>query len=335
MSRRRLTPASLVVLAVSLAACSSLTPPAATVDGVRITDAQIASDAPLFRFLGALNNSSCGRPIPGESDESACARSTLSRLIQEDLVKEYASAHDVSVPESDVQATVSQLESSLGTAQLGAQLKTQGLTRSDLSSLARRLLLFGAVRRAVAADRVTDRALRALYEQQKQAFTQIHAKQILVDSERLANRIERVVTPSAFGSLARKYSTDTTSAQAGGDLGTVSARTLDPALVQAALALQPGEISQPVHTSLGWHIILLKSVTVAPFDQVRQQLLEEQSSQLFDAWLRERLAAADITVNPKYGRLDVATGEVLPIRSTATGSPSASASPSPPVTASP
>jgi foldase protein PrsA len=337
MRRRRLAPASLVVLALALAACSTLAPPAATVDGARITDAQIASDVPLFRFLGSLNNSSCGQPLKGETEESACARSTLSNLIQEDLVKEYASAHHLSVPDSEVQTTVSNLESSMGTAQLEAQLKAQGLTRIDLSSLARRLLLFGAVQRAVAAARVTDQELHALYDQQKQTFTQINARNILVDTERLANRIERIVTRRNFGPLARKFSTDTTSATAGGDLGTVSATSLDPAFVQAALALQRGEISAPVHTSRGWNIILLESVSVTPFDQVRQQLLDQQSSQLFDTWLKERLRAADISVNPKYGRLDVATGEILPIRTTATGSPSAlvSASPSPAVTVSP
>ena len=336
MTRRPAAAPLLIALAaVGFTACSGLVPPAATVDGARITDSQVAQDAPLFRFLGSLNNSSCGQPVAGESDDAACARSTLSNLIQEDLVKEYASAHHVTVPAGQVQSTVSQLETSLGTAQLNERLKAEGLTRDDLSSLASRLLLFGAVQRAIAAQTISDAQLHALYDQQREEFTQIHARQILVKSEAMATRIENQVTRENFGALARRYSIDANSAKAGGDLGTVAATSLDPAFVKAALALQPGEISPPVHTALGWHIILLVDTSVTPFDQVKDQLLGQQSSQLFDAWLTRRLGEADIVVNPKYGRLDVTTGEIVPIRTTATGSPLPSGSPSPAVSVSP
>jgi foldase protein PrsA len=327
--------APIALVLVAFSACSSAVPPAATVDGVRITDAQLGHDVPLFRFLSTLNNSTCGQPVSGETDRSACARLTLANVIQEDLVKEYAASHHVTVPADQVQSTVDQLVSSLGAEQLDAKLKQEGLTRADLTALAGRLLLFGAVQKEVAAERVTDEQLRSAYQQQRTSFTQIHARHILVGSEALANKIESEVTRKNFTTLAKRYSTDTGSAANGGDLGTLSAAALDPEFVAGALALQPGQISPPVHTQFGWHIILLVDVQTSPFDEVKQQLLEEQSSQAFDDWLKERLSRADITVNPKYGRLDPSTGEILPIRSTATGSPEPSGSPSPALSASP
>lgn len=316
-----------VALLVSLASCSQAVAPAATVEGERITNAQLAGDMSLFRFLASLSQSACGQALSGETEDAACARFTLSNLIQEDLVKQYAGAHHVTVSQDRIDATLSQLDSSFGTAQLNSKLKAQGLTRVDLVAVLRRILLFDEVQRALAAGRLSDADLRTLYEQQKNSFAQIHARHILVTSKALADRIERQVTAKNFADLAKKYSTDTGSAANGGDLGTIPASQLDADFVAGALALQPGQISPPVHTQFGWHIIELVSVSVTPFDQARAQLLGQQAPQIFDTWLRGRLRTAAVTVNPRYGRFDRSTGEVVPVRSTGTetGQPSPSA----------
>jgi len=126
-------------------------------------------------------------------------------------------------------------------------------------------------------------------------------------------------TPENFARLARQHSLDS-SAPTGGSLGTFSEtqflQQFDPTFAQAALALQPGEISGAVHTQFGYHVIELVRRDVATFDQVREQLSAQQAPQIFQEWLQERYDATDIEVNPRYGRLDDATGEVLAIRST-------------------
>lgn len=333
MSPSRLPRRFVVVLGaaslVTLASCAQAIAPAATVEGERITNEQLADDMSLFRFLSSLNQSACGQALSGESEDAACARFTLSNLIQEDLVKQYAAVHHVTVSQGRIDATLSQLDSSFGTAQLNSKLKAQGLTRVNLVAVLRRILLFDEVQRVLAAGRLSDSDLRTLYEQQKNAFTQIHAKHILVKTKALADRIEKQVTPKNFADLARKYSTDTGSASNGGDLGTIPASQLDADFVAGALALQPGQISPPVHTQFGWHIIELVSVSVTPFDQARAQLLGQQAPQIFDTWLRGRLQTAAVTVNPRYGRFDRSTGQVVPVRSTGTGeaSPSPTGSP--------
>lgn len=315
--------AFVLVAGSALTACDAAAPPAATVDGERVTDQQVASDATLFTFLGGLRRSPCGTPASGETEVSACARFTLSNVIQEDLVKHYAAEHDVTVDPSAVTQAIAQLEGSLGGPDvLAGQLQEHGLTRADLTTLARRLLLFNEVQRALATAQLTDAALRAAYDQQQASFTQIHAKHILVATPAEADRIERKITPGNFATFAQKFSTDPSAAN-GGDLGTVSAATLDQQFARAALALRPGEISRPVQTQFGWHIIQLVGATVTPFEQAKSQLIDQQSQQIFNAWLRGALSTADITVNPKYGRLDLTTGDVVPIRSTATGELSA------------
>jgi foldase protein PrsA len=317
-----------IALSVVLAACGTATPPAATVGADRITDDQLAQDISAFRFLSAINQAPCGQAIEGETAQSACARFTLTTLIQEDLVKGYARDHHITVDTSEVTSSLTDLRSALGDT-LDQQLAAQDLTERDLTDIVGRILLFNEVEAAVAASRVDDVQLRQLYEERRLEFTQIHAKHILVKTRAQALRIEREVTPEDFGRLAEENSIDPGSASNGGDLGILAASGLDATFVRAALELQPGEISEPVHTGFGWHIIQLVSVDVQPFDQVRDQLAGPLRSRAFTDWLQEQLGSRRITVNPKYGRFDPSTGQVVPIRSTATGSPTTTSSPTP------
>ncbi|MGQ0669888.1 MAG: peptidyl-prolyl cis-trans isomerase [Actinomycetota bacterium] len=311
-----------------LAACSVARPPAAVIDGEPITDAQLEGDLARFELLASLTGGSCGQPARSETAESACARFTLSNLIRESLIRRFASDHSLSVTDAAVTDALEQLESSIGAEAVDASLDSTGLTREDLRGFAARLLLFGEVQRAVAAEEVTDEELRRMYEDNQAQYTQFHSAHILVETEAEALEIRERATNENFAKLASRFSIDPGTAENGGDLGTVPATAgFDPAFLEAALALLPGEISQPVQTQFGWHVIHLISVDVTPFEQVRQQLLDQASAQAFDDWLSDRLASADIVVNPKYGRLDEATGQVLPIRSTATGSPAPSGPP--------
>jgi foldase protein PrsA len=317
-----------IALSVVLAACGTATPPAATVGADRITDDQLAQDISAFRFLSAINQAPCGQAIEGETEQSACARFTLTTLIQEDLVKGYARDHHITVDTSEVTSSLTDLRSALGDT-LHQQLVAQDLTERDLTDIVGRILLFNEVQAAVAASRVDDAQLRQLYEERRLEFTQIHAKHILVKTRTQALRIEHEVTPEDFGRLAEENSIDSGSASNGGDLGILPASRLDATFVRAALELQPGEISEPVHTGFGWHIIQLVSVDVQPFDQVRDQLAGPLRARAFTDWLQGQLRSHRITVNPKYGRFDQSSGRVVPIRSTATGSPTSSTSPSP------
>lgn len=316
------------VAAFALASCSSAQPPAAIVDGEKITDQQLSQDMDLFRFLVSMNQSSCGQPLTGETAESACARFTLTNVIQVDLAKHYAQAHDITVDQAKVDAVVSQIQTNVGGAdKFDAQLKAAGVTRAAFTEFARRLLVFDAARTTIGQQTVSDAQLRKLYEQDKAQISQIHVEHILLKTQAEAQRIADEATPSNFSKLAKEYSIDPTAKQNGGDLGTVSASQLDPMFAAAALALKPGEISQPVQTQYGWHVIMLVSVDTPSFEQVKQQLVSQAQTQAFTAWLAKQVANVEISVNPKYGKLDTKTGEVVPVRSTATGI-SATSSPS-------
>lgn len=160
-------------------------------------------------------------------------------------------------------------------------------------------------------------ALRQRYEQEKNRFAAAEerlASHILVrvaegasDADRKAAeaKIRRIAAeakaPGAdFAALARKYSDDASKAQ-GGDLGWLGKGATVPEFEQALFALKPGQISEPVKTEFGWHLIQLREVKAGqarPFEEVREQLATEHaqserervfgelSSQLVDATLK-------------------------------------------------
>ncbi len=101
---------------------------------------------------------------------------------------------------------------------------------------------------------------------------------------------------TTFAAAARKYSEDTGSASKGGDLGYQAPGMFDPAFAQAMVALKPGQISDPVRSSYGWHIIELKDVKTdsdsdeAYLSRAREVLYErafQEQSQLWEKQLRD------------------------------------------------
>jgi parvulin-like peptidyl-prolyl isomerase len=320
---RRLPPlVALVLVALVGGACAGSPADAATVGDSAISIDQLERDMVLFEFLSELSGAPCGTPAPFESQDAACARFTLSNDIVEELAKAYAAEHHLAVEASMVNDAISQVETSLdGAEALDERLAEADLERADLRRLAERVLLLNVVREAVAEERLDEETLRAQYDEQLGTFTTLEVAHILVDDEAEAERIAEEVTPETFEQVARRESIDPGSARNGGSLGAYSEAEFlaqfDADFVAGALELEPGEISGPVETQFGWHVIRMVSREVAPFEDVEERLRAGGAGQVFQEWMLEQLDSTDIDVNPRFGRFDPETGEVVAVRSTA------------------
>lgn len=130
---------------------------------------------------------------------------------------------------------------------------------------------------------------------------QTHARHILVktselisDAEarrRLVGLRERIDNGADFAELARLHSTDLSAAK-GGDLGWVSPGDTVPDFERAMNQLKPGEVSQPVRSPFGWHLIqvLERRVDVSAERQrqvARQALRERKADEAYQDWLRQ------------------------------------------------
>jgi peptidyl-prolyl cis-trans isomerase C len=124
----------------------------------------------------------------------------------------------------------------------------------------------------------TDAAMHQLYDEAAKQMTgqqEVRARHILVKTEEEAKAIAAELKNGAdFAELARQKSTDP-GASDGGDLGYFPKEEMVPEFADAAFKLEKGQISEPVHTRFGWHIIKVEDKRerqVPPFDQVRDQL---------------------------------------------------------------
>ncbi|HEM61426.1 MAG TPA: hypothetical protein ENO24_03965 [Chloroflexi bacterium] len=122
---------------------------------------------------------------------------------------------------------------------------------------------------------------------------QIHAQHILLDTEEQAQEVlERLQQGEDFALVAKEVSTDTLTAELGGDLGWLPRGEMDEAFDQVAFSLPIGEISDVVETASGFHIILVEER-----DENREldaDVLERRRTDAFDLWLSDLKAEATI-----------------------------------------
>lgn len=171
-----------------------------------------------------------------------------------------------------------------------------------------RSLLAGEVVEGIMAGAVTPDLVEQIYREQYSDGAQgqeYKASHILVETQEEATEIKSDLDGGAdFAALAREKSTGP-SGPRGGDLGWFGLGQMVPAFESAVIALQPGEVSQPIQTQFGWHVIKLHEVREkeAPeLDDVRAEIeqkiraeaVTERVKQLTDAAEIDRSAADDM-----------------------------------------
>lgn len=308
------------LVSFAVAACGAGKPEVARVGDRDIAAEDLRHAAALQHVLAELQGTPCGgQPLAGETADAACDRAALSGELIWLAVSPYAEAHDITAGQTAEDAVV-QLETQVGGAEeLRRSLSARGLTRDDLLELGRKILTIRAVRTAIAEERIGDDELRSLYEDRLVEFTTVEASHILLATRAEAEDVYRRVrdaTRARFAAVARKESTEPGADDSGGDLGSSPATQFVPEFANAVAALELGEVSPPVRSQFGWHVIYLAGKQVTPFEEVKEGLLEPLADQEFRAWLGERAHELGIEVNPRYGRFSAETFSVQPARST-------------------
>lgn len=138
-------------------------------------------------------------------------------------------------------------------------------------------VLMESVLGVVTKDATSSANLHAIYDQAAKAQKpeeEIHARHILVATEADAQAaLKRLKSGEDFAKVAKEMSKDP--GAEGGDLGWFSRERMVPEFADAAFKLKDGEISQPVKSQFGWHIIQVeghRQKAFPPFDQVKDQI---------------------------------------------------------------
>ena len=228
--------------------------------------------------------------------------------MQQEELQQEADKLGVSVTQKDIDKQVEQIKKTYyqgNEKKFEDALKKDDITLAQLEQYELRPNLLGQkLQNKVTADvKVSDAAAQKYYNANKATFTTPKTREvrhILVNSKSLADTIEtKLKNGASFAALAKKYSKDTGSAAQGGKLcvahgGTSGAcQQTVPPFDKAAFSLKTNEISQPVKSVYGYHIIqalgAVKPAHTQTFAEVKAQieanLASQQKQTAWQAWL--------------------------------------------------
>lgn len=201
-------------------------------------------------------------------------------------------ASDVAIAEEDIGSNLSQIPPESRREYLTGYLTdmtlvakaAEGRKLADGDEFKQRLayyrskILMDMLLQAEAKAAVSDGAMHQLYDEASKQMAgqqEVRARHILVKTEEEAKAVIAELKNGAdFAELAKQKSTDP-GASEGGDLGYFPKEEMVPEFAEAAFKLEKGQISEPVHTRFGWHVIKVedkRTRQVPPFDQVKDQL---------------------------------------------------------------
>lgn len=160
----------------------------------------------------------------------------------------------------------------------------------------------GVAIESVVVTAVTDEALQAAYDarfKDAKPQTEYNAAHILVETVEAAEKLKADLAAGAdFAELAKANSTDTGSGANGGDLGWFGLGVMVKPFEDAVVTAKVGEVTGPVQSDFGQHLILVKETRIAenpPLDQIRDELAAQIENAAIEAKVKELTDAATIT----------------------------------------
>jgi len=244
-----------------------------------------------------------GESVPAQdSPEYAdLQKQVAEQLVNETILLSFeAPKMGIEVSDEEVNQQIDQYKQQAGGEDaFNQKLDESNMTLDQFKDQVYKSLLFQKLYPEVTKDvqPVTDEQALAYYNANPDQFKQPeqrHVYHILVADEATANQVEaRLAAGEDFGTVAQQMSTDPGSKDKGGDLGTVPSQNSGfvPEFETAIDALAAGQVSAPVKSSFGYHVIKVTEITpagVQTFEQVKpdleQGLLLENQRTAFEAW---------------------------------------------------
>ena len=220
-------------------------------------------------------------------------RQILDELITEKLVSKASAG--ITVPQSEIDAQIAKIRAQFPTEEdFSKQLAQVGQTPEQLSETIKKMLQQQQWLESQVSGKVevTDEEAKKFYEANKAEFEQpetVKASHILFrvnkeDPEDVVNKkLEEAKTAESrakkgedFMALAKELSEEPGAKDSGGDLGFFPKDRMVPEFAEAAFSQQVGDVSTPVRSQFGWHVIKVtdkKAAGTLPYDEVKTQLI--------------------------------------------------------------
>lgn len=172
-----------------------------------------------------------------------------------------------------------------------------------------RSLRAGEIVNSITSAPVSDEDIQAAYDARFEGVepdTEFNASHILVATEEEANEVKTLIDDGAdFAETAQERSTGP-SGPSGGELGWFGAGMMVPEFEAAVMTLEAGEVSDPVQTQFGWHVVQLnetRETELPTVEELRSELASEIQQGTLNTLIEGLTEAAEITL-PEEGQFD-------------------------------
>ncbi|MFO7153252.1 MAG: peptidylprolyl isomerase [Bacillota bacterium] len=228
----------------------------------------------------------------------------LDYLITQKIIELEAKKQNITVTDEDINKELEKVYEAYG----GETIFKQNLELSghSLDEYKEELALTIKAKKLVEPRiEITEEEMKAYFDEHKDEFAQeqqVHARHILVDNENLAREIyEKLKKGEDFAELAKQYSTDTATKDNGGDLGFFGKGEMVEEFEKAAFSLKVGEISSPVKTEYGYHIIKVEEKKEAQEpnyenskEKIKDILFDQKFQEEYYSWIQELYSQYEI-----------------------------------------
>jgi parvulin-like peptidyl-prolyl isomerase len=241
-------------------------------------------------------------PAAGTPDFAQLRNAIVRSLVEQTEFEIAAEELEVEVSDADVEKRLKELKEQFfegDQEKYEAELAKQGLTDAQVRTDVRTRLLSERIFEEVTKDvKVTDEEIQAYYDENKTQFetpASRDVRHILVKQKARADDLYNQLRQGGdFAALAKRYSQDPASKAEGGKFTAQQGATV-PEFDKTAFELETGELSRPVKTQFGWHIIEATSAVKPKAtqelsdveSQISDQLLEEQKNARINEWIEE------------------------------------------------
>ncbi|MFN8577213.1 MAG: peptidylprolyl isomerase, partial [Candidatus Sericytochromatia bacterium] len=238
-------------------------------------------------------------------------KNVANGLIDNEVLVQTAKKKDIEVTSQEINDEINNIKTKNfnGDEKLFTQtLSLNKITLDQLRDSLRKSKLVEKLKKQITDEiKITDKEKKDYYEKNKAQYGQqeeVKASHILVKDQKLADEIyQKAIKGENFDALAKKYSTDPGSKDKGGDLGFFSKGRMVPEFEKASFSLKNGEISKPVKSNFGYHIIKridYKPAKQSSYDEVKAKIEEEikntKSNDAIKKFTKEERDKSDVII---------------------------------------
>jgi foldase protein PrsA len=263
----------------------------------------VASFAP-SEAVATVNGQAIEQGDLYEEMVKASGAETLDTMITNEIIKQELEKAAIKVTQKELDAEMAVYEKAYGSQEeLASAVEATGMTMDDLAADLETQL---KIKKLLGLEiEITDEEINTYFEENKESLAQpaqVEASHILVETKEKAEEVAvKLADGGDFAELAKEYSTDKATAENGGELGTFGTGEMAPEFEEAAFALAVDEISEPVETEYGFHIIKVTDKTEAQEatlenskEQIQETLFNEALNTEYAAWLSEKQQSYEI-----------------------------------------